>query len=167
MTTRAWTLSVRTLLVTLTALAAVWATAPRASAMGPADLAADAFVADISQAFEQFQSDHEALLMEIVNEIQAAGDSGDLKQVLKLEKRYNKRIDKTLKPYRKLTTKRGKSVVKNLNKKKFKSDPTKDFAVDWVQQEVTRRLTEIDMVESDLRFHVSSSVEAAVNAIMQ
>ncbi len=170
MSARTWNVSLRMILVSVIAVAAVWTTAPRARAMDEpqftlAVVAAEAFASDIRQVFVQFKSDHEALLMEIVNEIQAAGDEGDLKQVLKLEKRYSKLISKTLKPVRKLTTSRGKSTIKMIEKRK--TDPSKDFAVGLVQQEVADRLAEVDMVESDLRFHVSSSVQAAINSIMR
>jgi hypothetical protein len=111
-------------------------------------------------AYEQYEDAKEALQMEIVNEIQAAADEGDLKRVLKLEKQYTKRIGKTIKPYRSAVTKALKPVLKQL--KKQKADPS--FA-DQARALADQGRGYADEFERQLRFQIDNAVEAAVSAL--
>lgn len=162
MTKQNWMTGLRVLMVAIVAIGTVAIASPQAEAKKnkiPVDPStfATSFLGDLDALFGALEANADTLAARMAEDIDAALESGKLKQILKLDARYEKLIRNELKNYEKYAAQGLKQAAKVF--KKISADP--QFSAQ-IQQAVNAALAQLESVQFDLRDHLSDLIDEAI-----
>ena len=155
---------VRIACAAMVALVGVMVAAPAAEAAKkpPIDPStfATSFLGSLNSFFSTLSSNADALAEQMADDVDAAIANGNIKQLLKLDSRYDKLITKGLKSYEKYAAKGLKQVDKVF--KKITADPTISAQI---TSAIDAAMAQLDSTEFDLRNHLSTLIDQAIDEI--
>lgn len=160
---RVSTVTLRTVVAALIAVFAVAIASPSAEAAKkpkvPVDPSAllSTFLGDLNGVIAQAESQADTLVLQMKSDIQNALDNGSLKQVLKLDKKYEKLIRKSLGSYEKYAAKGLKKALGAL--KKVTADPT---ITSQIESAVNAAFGDLDQLGASLQNELGSFIDEAV-----
>lgn len=165
MTKQRWMTGLRVLMVAIVAIGTVAISTPQAEAKknkAPVDPTAFAssFLGSLDSLFGTLEANADTLAARMAEDIEAALENGNLKQVLKIDKRYEKLIRNELKNYEKYAAKGLKQVSKVF--KKISADP--QFSAQ-IQEAVNQAMSQLNALSFDLNGHLDELINAAIEAI--
>ncbi len=163
-TNRGWTLGARAMVAILVALVTVSVAAPQAEAKkkAPIDPATytTAFLSSLDSFFGTLSTHADELAARMADDVDAAVARGSVKQLLKLDKRYDKLINKELRNYEKYAAKGLKQVQKVF--RKITLDPA---ISQQIQNAVNGALAQLDTVDSELHNQLADLIDQAMTEI--
>lgn len=161
MKNRGWIAGVRVLMVAIVAIGTVAIATPRAEAMKkpPIDPTAftSAFLGELDTLFDSLAANADQLAERMAGDIEAALANGSLKQILKIDAKYEKIIAKELKNYEKYAAKGLKQAAKVF--KKINANP--QFSAQ-IQEAINGALAQLEAVQFDLRNEIGDLIDAAI-----
>jgi len=121
---------------------------------------ATSFLGSLDSFFSTLSSNADALAAKMADDVDAAIANGNIKQLLKLDSKYDKLITKGLKSYEKYAAKGLKQVDKVF--KKITADPA---ISSQITAAIDSAMAQLDSTEFDLRNHLSTLIDQAIDEI--
>jgi hypothetical protein len=118
------------------------------------------FLGDLTSVINQAESQADTLVVQMKADIENALDNGNLKQVLKLDKKYEKLIRKSLGSYEKYAAKGLKRALGAL--KKITADPT---ITSQIESAMSAAFGDLDQLGASLRDDLSGLIDEAVGEL--